>query len=49
MYLIFPQNFPEIMRFRDKNRSGVYRPMLSVTVMIFKDIVESVTLLKEEA
>ena len=29
--------------------SAVYRPMLRVTVMMFRDIVESVTLLKDEA
>lgn len=28
---------------------GEYRPMFRVTVMMFRDIVESVTLLKEEA
>lgn len=44
MYLLFHYNFSE-----NKNIREVYRPMLSVTVMMFKDIVESVTLLKEDA
>lgn len=32
-----------------RGENAVYTPMLRVTVMMFRDIVESVTLLKEEA
>lgn len=39
----------DTLRLKDKETSGVYGPMLRVTVMMFKDIVESVTLLKEDA
>lgn len=37
------------MRSEDRRTLEQYRPMLRVTVMMFKDMVESVTLLKEDA
>lgn len=37
------------LRLINKDTGVEHRPMLRVTVMMFRDIVESVTLLKEEA